>query len=237
MPALDRRSFLLTGSLGLGAFAVPGFAQKHQCDERAGLHPRGRERRARPAIRCCCGRAMCRSSGDSASKMRVELSETPISRVAGGGSQITGIWRDFTREDHGRRLKPAHALPFPLRRPRRELLAASARPRRCRRAGRSASAPRPSPARTCPTASSTPTPMPRRATISIWRSTSAIISTNIRPAIIPPRRIRSPGAFHCPRPELLHLGRLSPALRQLSQRSRSAAAPPEGPDDRAMGRS
>ena len=24
---LDRRSFLLTGSLGLGAFAVPGFAQ------------------------------------------------------------------------------------------------------------------------------------------------------------------------------------------------------------------
>lgn len=24
---IDRRSFLLTGSLGLGAFAVPGFAQ------------------------------------------------------------------------------------------------------------------------------------------------------------------------------------------------------------------
>ena len=95
MLALDRRSFLLTGSLGLGAFAVPGFAQNANvttvrgfthsvASGEPGSDTRLRWTRYVPA------------SGDSAER-RVELSATPdFARVVSSGSQITGAWRDFT---------------------------------------------------------------------------------------------------------------------------------------------
>lgn len=92
---LDRRSLLLTGTLGLGAFAIPGFAQA-------------------PAINAARGFTHSVASGEPASdsmllwtryvptaggavELRAEIAETPdFAHVVAGGAQITGPWRDFT---------------------------------------------------------------------------------------------------------------------------------------------
>jgi alkaline phosphatase D len=92
---LDRRSLLLTGTLGLGAFAIPGFAQV-------------------PAINAARGFTHSVASGEPASdsmllwtrfvprggdavELRAEIAETPdFAHVVAGGAQITGPWRDHT---------------------------------------------------------------------------------------------------------------------------------------------
>ena len=95
MPALDRRSFLLTGSLGLGAFAVPGFAQSPNVARARGFTHSVAS--GEPGIdSMLLWTRYVPATGDTA-ELRVELSETPdFARVVGGGSQITGLWRDFT---------------------------------------------------------------------------------------------------------------------------------------------
>ena len=95
MPALDRRSFLLTGSLGLGAFAVPGFAQSPNVTGARGFtHSVASGEPGSDSM--LLWTRYVPVSGDSA-ELRVELSESPdFARVVGGGSQITGVWRDFT---------------------------------------------------------------------------------------------------------------------------------------------
>lgn len=92
---LNRRSLLLTGTLGLGAFAIPGFAQA-------------------PAINAARGFTHSVASGEPASdsmllwtryvptdggavELRAEIAETPdFAHVVAGGAQITGPWRDHT---------------------------------------------------------------------------------------------------------------------------------------------
>lgn len=105
MLALDRRSFLLTGSLGLGAFAVPGFAQSPNVTNARGFtHSVASGEPGSDSM--LLWTRYVPSSGDSA-ELRVELSETPdFTRVAGGGSQITGAWRDFTAKITVDGLKP-----------------------------------------------------------------------------------------------------------------------------------
>lgn len=105
MKALDRRSFLLTGSLGLGAFAVPGFAQSPNVTSARGFtHSVASGEPGSDSM--LLWTRYVPASGDSA-ELRVELSETPdFARVAGGGSQITGAWRDFTAKITVDGLKP-----------------------------------------------------------------------------------------------------------------------------------
>ena len=95
MYAIDRRSFLLTGSLGLGAFAVPGFAQSPNVTGARGFTHSVASGEPGSDTMLLWTRYVP-ASGDSA-QLRVELSETPdFARIVTGGSQITGVWRDFT---------------------------------------------------------------------------------------------------------------------------------------------
>ena len=92
---IDRRSFLLTGSLGLGAFAVPGFAQAPSVLSARGFtHSVASGEPAGDSM--LLWTRYVPVSGDSA-ELRVEVAEKPdFARVVAGGSQITGVWRDFT---------------------------------------------------------------------------------------------------------------------------------------------
>lgn len=95
MLALDRRSFLLTGSLGLGAFAVPGFAQSPNVSNARGFtHAVASGEPGSDSM--LLWTRYVPTSGDSA-ELRVELAESPdFAHVVATGSQITGAWRDFT---------------------------------------------------------------------------------------------------------------------------------------------
>ena len=108
---IDRRSFLLTGSLGIGAFAVPGFAQTPSVTSTRGFtHSVASGEPASDSM--LLWTRYVPAAGDTA-EVRVELSETPdFARVAAGGSQITGVWRDFTAKITVDGLKPATRYHF-----------------------------------------------------------------------------------------------------------------------------
>ncbi|MEG3177884.1 alkaline phosphatase D family protein [Sphingomonas sp. RB3P16] len=108
---IDRRSFLLTGSLGLGAYAVPGFAQTESVSSVRGFtHAVASGEPASDSM--LLWTRYVPATGDTA-EVRVELSETPdFTRVAAGGSQITGVWRDFTAKITVDGLKPGTRYHF-----------------------------------------------------------------------------------------------------------------------------
>lgn len=103
---IDRRSLLLTGTFGLGAFMLPGFACATSVADLTGFTH---------------SVASGEPSGDSLLfwtryvpadgnpvHVRVEASETEdFARIAGGGQMITGPWRDFTAKITVDGLKPA----------------------------------------------------------------------------------------------------------------------------------
>jgi alkaline phosphatase D len=109
--AIDRRSLLLTGTFGLGAFAIPGFAQV-------------------PAINASRGFTHSVASGEPASdsvllwtryvpgdggaaELRAEVSETPdFAHIVAGGAQITGPWRDHTAKITVAGLQPGHTYHY-----------------------------------------------------------------------------------------------------------------------------
>jgi len=102
---IDRRSLLLTGTLGLGAFAIPGFAQT-------------------PSVTAARGFTHSVASGEPASdsmllwtryvpadggmvELKAEIAETAdFAKVVSGGAQITGPWRDHTAKITVDGLKP-----------------------------------------------------------------------------------------------------------------------------------
>lgn len=92
---LDRRSFVLTGSFGLGAFAVPGFAHaQNAADLRGFTHAVASGEPGADSM--LLWTRYVPASGDSA-ELKVELAETAdFARIAGGGAMITGPWRDWT---------------------------------------------------------------------------------------------------------------------------------------------
>lgn len=102
---VDRRSFLLSGTLGLGAFAVPGFAQSGTVAEARGFtHSVASGEPAADSI--LLWTRYVPPSGESAA-LRVELSETPdFARIAARGTEITGPWRDWTAKITVAGLKP-----------------------------------------------------------------------------------------------------------------------------------
>jgi alkaline phosphatase D len=96
MPLLiDRRSLLTTATLGLGAFAVPGFAQTLSIgDTRGFTHAVASGEPAQDSV-LLWTRYVPASGG--AVELRAEIAETPdFARVVSGGAQITGPWRDHT---------------------------------------------------------------------------------------------------------------------------------------------
>jgi len=102
---IDRRSFVLTGALGIGAFAIPGFAQVA-----SGLLARGFTHSVASGEpgqdSMLFWTRYVPASGDSA-RLRVEVSETPdFARIVGGGAVVTGAWRDWTAKIMVDGLKP-----------------------------------------------------------------------------------------------------------------------------------
>ena len=92
---IDRRSLLLTGTLGLGAFAVPGFAQTPTIDAARGFTHSVAS--GEPASDSMLLWTRYVPTDGGAVELRAEIAETPdFARIVGGGAQITGPWRDHT---------------------------------------------------------------------------------------------------------------------------------------------
>ena len=90
---IDRRSLLLTGTLGLGAFAIPGFAFAQGFG--AGFTHSVASGEPGPDTMLLWTRFVPASGG--AVKLRAEVSATEdFARIVAGGEQITGPWRDHT---------------------------------------------------------------------------------------------------------------------------------------------
>jgi len=90
---IDRRSFLLTGSMGLGAFAVPGLAQMPS--HAAGFtHSVASGEPSADSI--LLWTRYVPADGDAV-ELKAEISETAdFAKIISGGAQITGPWRDHT---------------------------------------------------------------------------------------------------------------------------------------------
>ncbi|MEO6218393.1 MAG: alkaline phosphatase D family protein [Sphingomonas sp.] len=92
---IDRRSFLLTGSMGLGAFAVPGFTQIPNVTHATGFTHSVASGEPSPDSVLLWTRYLP-TNGDVV-ELKVEISESAdFARIISGGAQITGPWRDHT---------------------------------------------------------------------------------------------------------------------------------------------
>jgi len=102
---VDRRSFIATGTLGLGAFSLPGFAQAANVSTSRGFtHSVASGEPAQDSMLLWTRYAPV--SGDSA-HIRAEVSATPdFQKVISGGEQVTGPWRDWTVKITVAGLKP-----------------------------------------------------------------------------------------------------------------------------------
>ena len=92
---LSRRSLLVTGTLGLGAFAVPGLGVAQTV-----LAARGFTHSVASgepgADSMLLWTRFVPAAGDSA-RLVAEVSETPdFARIVATGAAITGAWRDWT---------------------------------------------------------------------------------------------------------------------------------------------
>lgn len=111
MLRIDRRSLLATGTLGLGAFAIPGFAAAQNVMAARGFTHSVASGEPGPDEMLLWTRYVPRA-GDSA-ELRVELSETAdFARIAASGAQITGPWRDWTAKITVTGLKPARSYHY-----------------------------------------------------------------------------------------------------------------------------
>lgn len=92
---IDRRSFIVTGTFGVGAFAVPGFAQTTNVTSAQGFtHAVASGEPAQDSM--LLWTRYVPASGDSA-HLRAEISEAAdFARVVAAGAQVTGPWRDWT---------------------------------------------------------------------------------------------------------------------------------------------
>ena len=92
---IDRRSLIVTGSLGLAGLALPGFAQTPNVTRLTGFTHAVASGEPGPDTMLFWTRYV--PNGPDHATLRLEVSETPdFARVIAGGSTTTGAWRDFT---------------------------------------------------------------------------------------------------------------------------------------------
>lgn len=106
---IDRRSLVIAGTLGLGALAIPGFAQRL---------PAGRGfthgvASGEPDQHSVLLWTRYLAPGDGMARLRVEVSATAdFARIAGGGEIVTGPWRDGTAKLTVAGLRPGTAYHY-----------------------------------------------------------------------------------------------------------------------------
>ena len=108
---IDRRSFVLTGTIGIGAFAIPGFAAAATVGSTRGFthSVASGEPNADSVL---LWTRYIPGQGDSA-HLRAEISETAdFAKVVSGGAQITGPWRDWTAKITVAGLRPGTTYHF-----------------------------------------------------------------------------------------------------------------------------
>ena len=92
---VDRRSLLVTGTLGIGAFAVPGFARSPNVTQATGFTHSVASGEPGSDTMLLWTRYVPADGGEA--RVRVEVSETPdFTRITAGGETVTGAWRDHT---------------------------------------------------------------------------------------------------------------------------------------------
>ncbi|WP_448502499.1 alkaline phosphatase D family protein [Sphingomonas sp.] len=92
---IDRRSLIVTGTLGLSAFAIPGFARATNILDAQGFTHSVAAGEPDATSMLFWTRYVPADGG--AAKLRVEVSETAnFARIVGGGEMVTGPWRDHT---------------------------------------------------------------------------------------------------------------------------------------------
>ncbi|QIG78335.1 alkaline phosphatase D family protein [Stakelama tenebrarum] len=108
---VDRRSILLTGAFGMGAFAVPGFGRAMSVADMTGFTHSVAS--GEPSATSMLLWTRYVPADGSAAKLRVEMSESAdFASVAGGGEMITGPWRDHTAKITVTGLKPGTAYHY-----------------------------------------------------------------------------------------------------------------------------
>ncbi|WP_109808123.1 alkaline phosphatase D family protein [Sphingosinithalassobacter portus] len=108
---IDRRSLLMTGTLGLGAFAVPGFARALTVADMRGFTHSVASGEPSATSMLLWTRYVPADGG--AAKLRVEVSEdADFAQVVSGGEMITGPWRDHTAKITVTGLKPGTAYHY-----------------------------------------------------------------------------------------------------------------------------
>ena len=108
---IDRRSFLLTGALGLGAFAIPGFANTLSVASGRGFTHAVASGEPASDSMLLWTRYVPADGGPV--ELKAEIAETAdFTKVVSGGAQITGPWRDHTAKITVAGLKPATVYFF-----------------------------------------------------------------------------------------------------------------------------
>jgi alkaline phosphatase D len=101
---IDRRSLLLTGGIGLTAFAIPGFASAMTVADLTGFTHSVASGEPGPDTMLLWTRYV---GAGSAAKLKAEISETAdFARIVSGGEAITGPWRDWTAKITVQGLRP-----------------------------------------------------------------------------------------------------------------------------------
>jgi alkaline phosphatase D len=110
---LDRRTLLLTGTLGLGAYAIPGFAQA-AAPARAGFtHSVASGEPGQHSV-LLWTRYLPQQGADA--RVVAEVSETAdFARIVAGAEAVTGSWRDHTVKVTATGLKPGTRYFFRFR--------------------------------------------------------------------------------------------------------------------------
>lgn len=102
---IDRRSFMVTGTIGLGAFAIPGFAQTANVATARGFTHSVAS--GEPTADSVLLWTRYVPMTEESARLRAEISETAdFTRIVSGGEQITGPWRDYTSKITVAGLKP-----------------------------------------------------------------------------------------------------------------------------------
>ncbi len=101
---IDRRTFVLTGTLGIGALMIPGLARAAFQGDHGFTHGVAS---GEPGQDSMLFWTRYVPFGGPPAKVGLEVSETPdFARIVAGGEMVTGAWRDFTVKITATGLKP-----------------------------------------------------------------------------------------------------------------------------------